>query len=81
MVVLVSCKNEDPIKHEGARVLTSLYIDFYRFSRAANPAVRGRILPKFQIIQAFMVVIVTKKKEEVSIKNEGTRVLTTFLPL
>ena len=29
MVVLVTCKNkEDPIKNEGARVLTTLYIDF-----------------------------------------------------
>ena len=29
MVVLVTCKNEeDPIKKEGARVLTTLYIDF-----------------------------------------------------
>ena len=29
MVVLISCKNEeDPIKNEGARVLTTLYINF-----------------------------------------------------
>ena len=29
MVVLLTCKNkEDPIKNEGARVLTTLYIDF-----------------------------------------------------
>ena len=29
MVVLVTCKNEeDPIKNEGARVLTTLYINF-----------------------------------------------------
>ena len=29
MVVLVTCKNEgDEIKNEGARVLTTLYIDF-----------------------------------------------------
>ena len=29
MVVLVTCKNkEDPIKHEDARVATSLYVDF-----------------------------------------------------
>ena len=29
MVVLVTCKNEeDPIKNEGARVLTTSYIDF-----------------------------------------------------
>ena len=29
IVVLLTCKNkEDPIKDEGARVFTSLYIDF-----------------------------------------------------
>ena len=29
MVVLVACKNEeDPIKNEGARVVTTLFIDF-----------------------------------------------------
>ena len=28
IVVLVTCKNEDPIKNEGARVLARLYIDF-----------------------------------------------------
>ena len=28
MVVLVTCKNEDPIKNKSARVLTTLYIDF-----------------------------------------------------
>ena len=29
MVILVTCKNEeDPIKNEGARVFTTLYIDF-----------------------------------------------------
>ena len=29
MIVLVTCKNEeDPIKHEGARVFTTLYINF-----------------------------------------------------
>ena len=28
MGVLVACKNEDPIKNEGARVVTTLFIDF-----------------------------------------------------
>ena len=29
MVVLLTCKNkEDPIKNDGARVFTKLYIDF-----------------------------------------------------
>ena len=28
MLVLVTCKNEDQIKNEGARVFTALYINF-----------------------------------------------------
>ena len=28
IVVLLTCKNEDLIKNEGPRVLTTLYIDF-----------------------------------------------------
>ena len=65
MVVLLTCKYEaDPIKNEGARVLTRLYIIFFRRSRAANSAVSGGIPPKFELIQAFRVVLVTCKNEE-----------------
>ena len=41
----------------------------------------GGILPKFELIQAFMVVLVTCKNEEDPLKNEGARVLTRFSPL
>ena len=35
MVVLATCKNEeDPIKNKGDRVVTTLFIDFFRCSRA-----------------------------------------------
>ena len=30
MVVLVTCKNEDPIKNESTRVATRLHVDFSR---------------------------------------------------
>ena len=44
MVVLVTCKNEkDPIKNEGARVFTTLYINFFRRSRANYSGVGGGI--------------------------------------
>ena len=80
IVVLLTCKNEeDPIKNEGARVLTRLLN--IRCSRAGNPAVGGGIPPKFELIQAFMVVLVTWKNKEDPIKNEEARVLTAFLPL
>ena len=75
------CKNEeDSIKNEGARVLTRLNIVFFRRSRAANSEVSGGILPKFNLIQAFMVVLVTCKNEEDPLKNEGARVLTRIFP-
>ena len=81
--VLVTCKyEEDPIKkNEGTRVLTRLYDGFFRRSRATNSEIRGGILLKFDLIQAFIVVLVTCKNEEDPIKNEGARVLTRFSPL
>ena len=82
MVVLITCKYErDPIKNEGARVLTRSYIDFSDAQWAGYSAVLGRIELKFELIQAFMIVLVTCKNDEDPIKNEGDRVLTTFLPL
>ena len=38
-------------------------------------------LPKFELIQAFMHVLVTCKNEDDRFKNEGARVFTRFLPL
>ena len=72
MHVLDTCKNEEyPIKNEGARV----------FTRADHSGVGVGILPKFELIQAFMHVLVTCKNEDDQIKNEGARVFTRFLPL
>ena len=74
IVVLVTCKNEkDPIKNEGARVLTRfsplyVYGIFFRRSRAANSAVLGPILPKFELVRDVMVVIVTCKYEKIRSK-------------
>ena len=48
---------------------------------AANSKVGDGTLPKFKLVQAFMVVLVTINNEEDPSKNEGTTVLTTFLPL
>ena len=46
--MLLTCKNEeDSIKNEGAKVFTTLYIDFFKRSRAANSVVSGGILPIF----------------------------------
>ena len=57
MIVLITRKKEeDPIINEDARVFTTLYIDFFRRSRAANSFVSGEIWPKLNLIQAFMHV-------------------------
>ena len=82
IVVLVTCKNaEDQIKNEGAKVFTALYIDFSRHERAGNSVVSGRIWLKFELIQVFMYVLVSRKNEEDPNINEGARVFTTFLLL
>ena len=71
MVVLHICNNEeDPIKIKTLEWrITRLYVVFRR-SRAANSEVSDGILPKFELIQAFIVVLVTCKNEEDPIKNE-----------
>ena len=77
MFVIHNCINEeDPIKNEGTRVLTRLYVWFFFFrrSRAAYSEVIGRILPRFELIQAFIVVLVTCKNKEYPIENEGARI-------
>ena len=49
--------------------------------KAANSEASDGIFPKFKPIQAFIVGLVICKNEEDPSKNEGTRVVTTFLPL
>ena len=82
MDVLVTCKyEEDPVKNEGARVVTTLYSNFSDAQGQITlvlVSVSGRNL---KIIQAFMHVLVTCKNEDDQIKNEGARVFTRFLPL
>ena len=61
MVVLHTCNNEEHlIKNEDARVLTRLYVVFSIRSREANSNVSDGILPKFELIQAFIAVLVTR---------------------
>ena len=82
MGLLVACKNEeDPIKNEGARVVITLFINFSNAQGQLTPKFSDGILPKFKPIQAFMVGFVICKNEEDPFKNEGTGVVTTFLPL
>ena len=64
MDVLVTCKyEEDPIKNEGARV-NYIIQQFFRRARADNSGVGVGIWLKFELIQAFMHVLVTCKNED-----------------
>ena len=66
MGLLVACKNhEDRIKSGGDRVVTTLFNVFFKCSRAVNSEVSDGILPKFKLIQAFMVVLVICKNKEI----------------
>ena len=79
MGLLVPCKNkEDPIKNEGARVVTTLFC-----SRGVNSKLKlcDGILTKFKLIQALVVVLIVCKNEEDPFKIESTRVVATFFPL
>ena len=46
-----------------------------------NSGVGVGIWPKFELIQAFMHILLTCKNEDDCFKNEGARVFTRFLPL
>ena len=83
MGVLVACKNEeDPVKNEGARVVTTLFIDF---SDAQGQITRKSVMESFRNSNPSKLLWLTKfvtcKNEEDPLENEGTRVVTTFLPL
>ena len=55
---------------------TTLNIDFFKHSRAANSIVQCRIWLKFELIQNVIVILVTSENEEEPIKIEGARVAT-----
>ena len=56
---------------------TTQNIDFFKYSRADNFAVRGRIWLKFVLIRDIVVTLVTCKNEEDPLKNKDARVATT----
>ena len=81
MVVLLTCKNEeDPIKIEALEC-SQHYTSNFQTCKADNSGVCGGFWPKFELIQAFMNVLLTCKNEVDQIKNEGARVFERFLPL
>ena len=57
-------------------MLTRLYDVFSDAQGQLTLKSAAEYCPKFELIQAFIVVVVTCKNEEDPIKNEGARVLT-----
>ena len=51
---------------------------YFNRSRAANYVVGNEIWHKFKLIYNFMYVLVTYKDEEIQMKTEGARVVTTL---
>ena len=47
-------------------------------SRAANSAVHSPIWSNFELVQSFIVILLTCKNEDDPIKNKGARVFTTL---
>ena len=72
MAVLITYYyEENPIKNEGARVLTRLYSDFSDAQGAGYSAVLGRIELKFELIQAFIIVLVTCRMMKIQLKMKA----------
>ena len=81
MVVLLTSKNEeDPIKNEGARVLTRLYITFSNTQRQLTPQSVVESTSFLQVKTHTSFYSCPRYLQEDPIKNKGTRVLTKFLP-
>ena len=82
MVVLLTCKiEEDPINNRGARVFTTLNVNF--------ADAQGQVTLELVVVsdrnlnssKPFMHVLVTCKNDDDRFKNVGARVFTRFLPL
>ena len=80
MVILVTCKNEeDPVKNEGAKVLTTSYV---KFSDA-----QGLITPESKVVSSrnfnsFRRSCMSSSPARMKmIQSKGARVITTFFPI
>ena len=82
MVVLVTCKNEeDPVENVGARVFTTLYINFLD---AQGQITLELVVVSDRNLNSSALSCMTSLPARMRIidsKNEGARVFTRFLPL
>ena len=82
MDVLITCKyEEDLIKNEGARVLTTLYINF---SDAQGQITLVSVVVSGQNLNSSKLLCMSSlpaRMRLIKSKNEGARVFTRFIPL
>ena len=82
MGFLVACKNEeDPIKNEGASVVTTLFIDFSDTHGQLTPKSGMESCRNSNSSKLLWLILLPARMKNIHPKNEGTRVVTTFLPL
>ena len=85
MYIIITCKyDKDLIKNNRVKVATPFsklynYLlpwkhQFFRRLRAAYSVVRGQIWPNFELIQAFMHVLIACKYEKDQMINSGENV-------
>ena len=78
MYVIITCKYEkDPIKNNREKVATSF---FQIITLSVAMETSGRIWPNFELIQAFMHVLIACKYEMDQMKNSRENVM-SFSPL
>ena len=79
MYVIITCKYEkDPIKNNREKSGKTV---FQIITLSVAMETSGRIWPNFELIQAFMHVLVACKYEKDQMKNSVENVRTTFSPL
>ena len=80
MYVIITCNYEkDHIKNNREKVVKPFYKFIITLSVAMETS--DRIWPNFELIQAFMHLLIACKYEKDQMKNSGENVMTTFSPL
>ena len=79
MYVIITCKYEkDPIKNNREKSGNTV---FQIITLSVAMETSGRIWPNFELIQAFMHVLIACKYEKDLMKNSRDNVMTLFSPL
>ena len=78
MYVIITCKYEkDPIKNNRAKSGNNV---FQIITLSVAMETSGQIWPNFELIQAFMHVLIACKYEKDQNKNSREKVMTSFSP-